>query len=355
MRTLMAYFFALLAVAVGVWYGFFAGAGAAAVETRRTTSTTPVILASVVLAPFSDALEALGTAVANESVELTANRSDLVKAIHFEDGQDVEAGVLLVEMETAEEEAMLAEAQALMAEHVAAHKRAVDLFEQNIAAESQVEGALAKLEAARSRVRTLEVTIRDHAVRAPFSGRLGLRQVSVGSLLQRSTVIATLDDLSVIKVDFTIPETWLSTVRIEMPINSRTDAWPDMVFPGVISAIDTRLNRRTRSLMVRAKVPNPSRLLRPGLLIKVIVERGETASLQVPEESLMQKGDRHYVFVVGEDNIANETDVTIGRRRVGRVEVLGGLTANQRVVVRGLARIRDGSPVNIVAVRGAGE
>ncbi|MEO6597158.1 MAG: efflux RND transporter periplasmic adaptor subunit, partial [Planctomycetota bacterium] len=207
MRALMAYLLAALAVAAGIWFGFFSHTGAKAQEESRASALTPVMLATVVQAPFSDSLEALGTAVANESVQLTAHRSDLVRAIHFEDGQEVEVGALLLELETAEEEAMLAEAQAMLAERKAAHLRAVELSEQAIAPASQVETALAQLEGARSRVKTLEVTIADHAVRAPFAGRLGLRQVSKGALLQQSTVIATMDDLSLVKVDFTIPET----------------------------------------------------------------------------------------------------------------------------------------------------
>ncbi|MCA8973918.1 MAG: hypothetical protein KDC98_04315 [Planctomycetes bacterium] len=101
-------------------------------------------------------------------------------------------------------------------------------------------------------------------------------------------------------------------------------------------------------------MPNPRRLLRPGMLMKVVVDRGESASLQVPEDALMQKGDRHYVYVVGDDAIARETDVEIGRRRDGRVEVLGGLQATDKVVVQGLARMRDGAAVKVVSVRDAG-
>ena len=126
-------------------------------------------------------------------------------------------------------------------------------------------------------------------------------------------------------------------------------------FPGTVSAVDTRLDPRTRSATVRAEVPNGERLLRPGMLMKVVVDRGESPSLQVPEDAVVQKGDKHYVFVVGVDKVAHQADVEIGRRRVGRVEVLAGVTAEQRVVVQGIARVRDGVPVEIVAVRGAGD
>jgi membrane fusion protein (multidrug efflux system) len=213
MRSFVAYVLALLAVCAGVWFGFFSKNDVEGKESRRAAGATPVILAPVVDAPFADKLAALGTAVANESVTLTANRSDLVKAIHFDDGQQVEKDQVLLELQTAEEQSMLAEAKALLVEREAAHERAVELNGQGISPDSEVQTTAAQLNAARSRVQTLEATIRDHVVRAPFAGVLGLRRVSVGSLLQSSTVITTLDDLSVVEGDFTLPETWLAAVR----------------------------------------------------------------------------------------------------------------------------------------------
>ena len=155
-------------------------------------------------------------------------------------------------------------------------------------------------------------------------------------------------------MDFTIPESWLRAVRVRQPIVSTTDAWPGEVFPGEVSAIDTQLDARTRSATVRAIVPNPERRILPGMLMRVTVDRGEAAVLQVPEDALVQKGDRHEVIVVGEDGIAQQVDVEIGRRRVGRVEVLSGVAEGDRVVVEGLVRVRPGNPVEVVSVRGDG-
>jgi membrane fusion protein, multidrug efflux system len=351
MRSLIAYLLALVAVGAGIWFGFLSRSRTANGESGAPAAATPVILAPVVEAPFADRLSALGTAVANESVRLTTNRSDLVTALYFDDGQHVEANALLLELATDEERGMLDESKALLAEREAEYRRQVELSEQRIASESQVQTALAQLEAARSRVRTLEATIADHAVRAPFAGVLGLRQVSVGTLLQPTTLIATLDDLSVVKVDFTIPETWLSAVRVGQDVTMRSDAWRGRTFPGTISAIDTRLDAATRSARIRALVPNPETLLRPGMLLKVDVDRGEAPSLQVPEESIVQRGGDHFVYVVDKENRAREVAVTVGRRQVGRVEVLGGITAGQEVVVEGIVRVRDGIAVEVVERR----
>ncbi len=354
MRTFFSYLIAIVAVATGVWFGYFANGDESVGAASRRATAVPVITTVVQRAPFRDSLQALGTARSNESVRLTANRTEMVTAVHFEDGQEVEAGDLLIELEVAEEVAGLAEAQALLAERHAAHARAEELFQQNIAPQSEIDTAMALLDAARARVRMLEAAIKDHEVRAPFRGQLGLRNVSVGALLQGSTEIATLDDLSEVKVDFTIPETWLSAVLVGMPITARTDAWPGRTFAGVVSAIDTRLDRRTRSATVRARVPNPDRLLRPGMLIKVSVDRGEAAVLQVPEDALQQVEDRHYVYIVDEGSHALQVQVRVGRRRAGFVEVLDGEVEGKQVVVEGIVRVRDGEVVEVVGSRGGG-
>lgn len=355
MRTLIAYVLALVAIGVGVWFGFFSGAqqeddGSQA----RRDRLVPVIVAPVVEAPFAESLPALGTARANESVELTANRTEHVAAIHFEDGQQVEAGQLLVELDATEEQAMLAEASALLVERRTAHKRAKELNEKGISPESDVQTAFAQMQAAQARVDTLKAAVDEHQVRAPFAGVLGLRRISVGALLQTSTVITTLDDLSVVKVDFTVPEKWLSAVQIGQTVAARSDAFPKVAFTGRVAAIDTRLDERTRAAMVRARIDNPELRLRPGMLIKVDVERGEQPTLQLPEEAVVQKGDVHFVFVIGDDEVARQTNVTVGRRRVGYLEILDGVTAGQRVVVEGLVRVRNGSKVDVVDVRDGG-
>jgi len=355
MRSLIAYFLAAIAIAAGVGFGYFGWleSGPKGARASVRSGATPVVVAPVVRGPIADSLEALGTALARESVQLTANRSDHVVALHFDDGQEVTAGALLVELNTQQEQAMLAEALALLDERKAAHQRAVELYEQDIAPTSEIDATHAQLGAARSRVETLRASIADHQVRAPFTGQLGLRRVSVGSYLQPSSVIATLDDLSVIKVDFTIPETWLGAVRVGMPITARTDAWPESLFNGEGSAIDTRLDPTTRSATIRALVDNDGRRLRPGMLMKVHVDRGEQAVLLVPEESLVQVGDEHHVLVVDLASTAHKVVVTVGRRRVGRVEVLSGIEQGARVVVGGLLRVRPGAAVEVVAVREA--
>ena len=220
--------------------------------------------------------------------------------------------------------------------------------DKGISAQSDLDLADAEVKALESRVESLKASIADHEVRAPFKGRLGLRMVSKGAFVQPGTVLTTLDDLSVVKVDFTIPGVRLSEVAVGQSVRATADAVPDKVFPGLVTAVETRLDERTRSARVRATIPNDGELLRPGMLVRVEVQRGEEPVLQVPEEAVEPVGDQQFVWLVDDENIVHRIEIQGGRRKVGAVEIRSGLVRGQRVVVEGLARVVDGNPVLVV-------
>lgn len=351
MRSLLVYLLALAAIAAGVTLGFpyLFAAAAEDVDTEQAESVAPpVVVAPVVRQPFVDRLEALGTVFANESVEITVNRADHVAALHFDDGQKVKKGQLLAEMNVLEEAARLTEAVAVRDEFLLNEKRQKDLFDRELASARAYEAAQAKLAAAEARVKSLQAAIDDRRIEAPFAGILGLRRVSVGAFLQPSTIITTLDDLSVVKLDFTIPEPWLAHVREGMEILARGDAWPGQEFKGHVTTIATRLDARTRSVIVRAKLPNPETRLRPGMLLKITINRGEAPVLQIPEEALIPIGDDNFVLRVDAEKIAERVAVKVGRRRVGRVEIVEGLKLGDSIVIEGIVRVRPGHAVIVV-------
>lgn len=344
------YLCALLAVLAGVRFGFpdwFAGE-AEAVEAAASTAPPPVVVAVARRRPLVDDLEALGTVRANESVALRPHRADRVEAIHFSDGMDVDAGQVLVELHVTEEQAELDEALALRDERQAAFDRAQELFEQEVESEGRATAARAQLDAAQARVARLRSAIDDHTVVAPFAGTLGLRQVSVGAYVEPSTVITTLDDLSVVKVDFTVPETWLEHVATGMAVRARSAAWEGIEFDGEIKAIDTRVDETARAARVRALLTNGERRLKPGMLLSLTLEQSGAEVLQVPEEAIKSERARHYVRRV-QDGVAHKVEVVLGRRTEGFVEVVEGLADGDEVVVQGLERVRDGHPVRAVA------
>jgi membrane fusion protein (multidrug efflux system) len=317
-------------------------------ETETQAAPPPVVVATVVRAMISDKIEALGTVRANESVELTPNRADHIVAVHFTGGESVEAGQLLLELNCDEEQARLAEFAASRDELQLRFNRIQDLFEQRLSSKEELENIKAELAAANARVARMNAAIADSRIKAPFAGTLGLRNVSVGAYVGTSTIVTTLDDLSTVKLDFTIPEAWLPAVRPGLPIAAVTDVWPGRSFNGTVVSIDTRLDPTTRSATIRAEVPNRDGKLRPGMLLRVEVDKGEDPVLQVPEEAIIPIGQDHFVLRVGDDSIASRVKITIGRRRVGVVEVRSGLAVGDRVITQGSVRVRPGDPVRIV-------
>jgi len=184
-------------------------------------------------------------------------------------------------------------------------------------------------------------------VRAPFAGRVGLRRVSPGSLVNPGTVITTLDDTATIKLDFTVPESYLSTLAPGLPITALSIAYPGRTFEGKVSSVDTRVDPSTRSVTVRALVPNPERLLKPGMFMNVRLERGAADALMVPEQALVPEQGDVFVFVLEGDSVAKRL-IRAGQRRVGDVQVLQGLSAGDLVVTEGTQKLRDGVRVTVV-------
>ncbi|MBV6413933.1 MAG: efflux RND transporter periplasmic adaptor subunit [Xanthomonadales bacterium] len=308
----------------------------------------PVTLHVVTSSQWVDRIQALGTARANESVTLTAKTAETVARIHFSDGAQVRAGDVLVELTDRAELAQLKEAQAAYLEAEKQYERLRGLVEQGTVTRSQVDQQLATRDAARARMEAIRVRLSDRVISAPFAGVLGFRSVSPGTLVQPGTVITTLDDISAIKLDFSVPETFLAALAPGQMIAARSVAWPERAFTGVVSSLDSRVDPLTRAIMVRAQLPNPEHLLKPGMLLSVEVIDRPRASLSVPEVAVSALRERTFVYRVGTDGIAREVDVRIGARRSGEVEILEGLTAGDRVVTDGLVRMRDGVPVRAV-------
>jgi len=354
LRTLLVYSLALVSVAVAAAFVFPELLGTAPQTQNKAEAAKsvppPVVVATVVRAVISDKIEALGTVRANESVDLTPNHADHVVAIHFVDGQKVSANDLLLELNSAEERARLAEFQAARDELQLRFNRVQDLFEQRLSSKEEFENIKAELAAANARVTRMKAAVDDVQIRAPFAGTLGLRNVSLGAYVDTSTIVATLDDLSIVKLDFTIPEAWLPAVRPGQPIRAVTEVWPGESFSGVVKSINTRLDPHTRSATVRAELPNRDDKLRPGMLLRVEVDKGEAPVLQIPEEAVIPIGKQQFVFRVGEDSVANRVPIEIGRRRVGVLEVRSGLEAGDRVVTQGILRVQPGNPVDVVKV-----
>ena len=218
---------------------------------------TPVVVSSPFEHEFADRLEALGTARANESVVLTARVTETVRRLFFEDGQWVDAGAILAELESGEERAQLAEAQANLADARMRFERVADLAERGTESQSRYDEVRTALEAAEARVAEVEARLSDRRIRAPFAGKLGLREVSPGTLLQPGDRITTLDDIDRIKLEFSVPETFFAMLEPGLAVETQSASYPDRVFLGRIAAVDSRIDPETRSVRVRAEIDNP--------------------------------------------------------------------------------------------------
>lgn len=305
----------------------------------------PVNTQVVQLSAWSDTLEALGTAKARESVTLTAKVSEIVQDVHFESGQDARAGQVLVTLRGDAAKASLEQAEATYAEADRLYRRQKELAEQQLVARSTLDTQLALRDAAAARVQQMKADIGDRTVRAPFAGVLGIRQVSPGSLITASTVIATLDDVSRMYVDFQVPEAALATVDNGDAVNATTAAWPGRTFEGVVETVDARVDPATRAVTVRAVFANPDRALRPGMLLNVNLFRPERRALVIPEIAVVQVGRDTFVYRVKADSSVEQVTVSTGVRREGRVEITEGLKAGDRIVVDGTGKLRPGAKI----------
>ncbi|HEU0152539.1 MAG TPA: efflux RND transporter periplasmic adaptor subunit [Arenimonas sp.] len=308
-----------------------------------------VTTATVASQPWSDTIEALGTARANESLMVTAKVTETVVKVNFEDGDLVEAGDVLVDLSGRVEVAGLAEAAAAYREAEKQYQRQQQLAAQKLIPAGQLDTQRAAMESSRARLDATRARLSDRVITAPFAGVLGFRQVSPGTLVTPGTVIASLDDVSLIKLDFAVPEAFLSAVASGQAITASSAAWPGREFTGVVTTVDSRVDPVTRAVTVRAELPNPERALRPGMLLTVRLFQPERQALVIPEISVIQVAQRAHVFRLKDDGSVEQVYVDLGQRRRGEVEVLDGLSAGDRIVVDGVVKLRDGARVTEAA------
>lgn len=307
-----------------------------------------VVVAQATIKPFPLSAEALGNARANESVEIRPEITAAIVGISFEEGQYVERRTVLVRLQDSEPLADVAAARAALVDSESQYRRASELFKTRVVSESQLEQLEAQRDADLAAVKAAEARLEQTVIRAPFAGRLGLRRVSLGTIVSPSTVITTLDDTSRIKLDFDVPEVFLSRLQPGLTVAAHSAAWPDSRFEGRVTTIDTRVDPVSRTVTVRALLPNEEGHLLPGMFLTVTLLKEDVRSLLIPEEAIVPERSRQFVFVVGEDNVVERREIRTGRRRPGEVEVLEGLTAGERVITEGTQKARAGEPVRIV-------
>ena len=337
----------------------------------------PTLVSMAVVQPrvFEETIEVLGVAKGRQSVTLTAAATQLVERVRFTDGQRVPRGAVLVELRATEQDAGIAQAEARQVEARRAYDRYKTLGEQGWAAKAQVDQFEATWRAAQADVSAAKARQNDRMIRAPFAGVVGLSDVAPGALVNPGAPIVTLDDVSVIRVDFQVPERYLGQLREGQTLLATADAYPGETISGRIAKLDTRVDERTRAITARAEFPNTSGKLRPGMLIRVGVSRGQRTTPSAPESAVSVQGDGAFVYVLhtrkaGEGQPAGKAQggqgqgqgqggamveqrpITTGLRQRGFVEITDGVKPGEHIVADGLNKIQPGQPVRIAGQGG---
>ena len=311
-----------------------------------------VRVAAVRLATISDRVEALGTTAAWQSIELRPVVSEIVRSLHFTDGQAVRRGDVLVELEQAEERARLAEAQAYLAEQERELRRITDLVARGLMARTELDARTTARDVARAQHAGAEAALADRTLRAPFDGTLGLRRVSPGALVGPETLITTLDDLGTLELDFTVPATRIGLLQVGTALVAVSPALGEREFAAEVVAVEPRLNPVERSLTARTRIDNTDGALKPGLLMQVRIEGRPHSALVVPEEAIIHFQRSHFVLLLSrdEDNLLVRREVVVGARTAGSVEIVSGLAEGDLVVVEGLNTAQPGQHAELLGI-----
>ena len=304
----------------------------------------PVETVAVQTARFVDSVRAVGTARARSAVELMPEASGRITRIAFRPGAQVERGDVLLELDDRAEQADLAAAEATLAEADAAFARQEQLNASGSSSDAAFQTARAAQLRAQAERDRAQVLLEDRLLRAPFSGVIGLTDLVEGQMLDSGTPIATLDDLEVIEIDFGVPETLLPRLAVGQGVQLRSSAWPDRVFDATISLVDTRVDAATRSIALRAQMPNPDRALTGGMFLQVELVLDQRERPAVPESALSVEGDVQRVLIV-QGNEAAWADIQVGQQSDGLVEVLAGLDLGTQIIVSNLHRVDAGTAV----------
>lgn len=291
---------------------------------------------------------AVGTLRAEESVIVRSEIAGRIQALHFSEGQTVEAGKSLITLDPAEYKATLAQSNSTLSLNNISFERTKDLVAKNLASRQAFDEARAKLDESRAHQALDQVRLDKTEIRAPFRGMLGLRNISLGAYIKPGDDLVSLVDLSSVKLDFRIPEIYLSQVKIGQTVNVRVDAYPHQDFSGKVFALDPSIDEETRTVLLRARIPNPKGELFAGMFTRValILEQHKNA-LVVPEQAIVPTGNESMVFKVV-DGKAVPAKVQIGVRRTGDVEILSGLKPEDKIITTGQMKLRPNADVKIL-------
>ena len=336
---------------VGLYWKYSASSAAnqkSAAAPAKGQGAVPVKVGKARTGTITDEVNAVGTLLANESVMIRPERDGRITKIHFEEGQLVRQGQPLVTLDTAEIEAQLAAVSSELTLNRSRLKRAEELHEKKFISAQALDDAREAGNQSAARHAEIKARLDKSVVSAPFEGVAGLRQVSPGAYVKAGQDIARLEGIGTLKLDFRMPELYLGRIRQRQDVTVRADAFPDETFRGEIYAIEPAVDEQTRTVLLRARIPNPGARLKPGMFARValVLDTRDNAII-VPEQALVPQGKDRFVYRLA-DGKAALTKIELGLRRPGEVEIRSGLSAGDTIIVDGQLRLRDGAPVTVL-------
>ena len=361
-QTLTVIFVAVLSWLIWDKWDMITGSGASKNNSTKSESPpTAVDAKSVRVDNIIVNMEIIGNLRASDAIDVTSEVNGIVTEIKFTEGQAIKKGNILFLLDASIEKAEISIQKAdvnrwtaLLERRQRLARSAEKLSETKNIARTRLDQlltdeteALAQLQIAKATLQIAERRFYKKIVRAPFDGIVGLKLKSIGEYLEPGEVITSLDSIDPIELDFEVPESAISALKIGAEINAFTRAWGDEVFSGIVKSINTRVNLESRSITVRAKINNTNLKLKPGMfmIVKLPVVTHKNAII-IPEEAVLTDGTLRTVYVI-KDGITNSKAVKLGQRLPGEVEVLEGISSDAIVITGGIQKVRDGSKVTI--------
>lgn len=303
-------------------------------------------------AQWQPRISTVGTLTAREGIDVSNEVEGVIKEIHIESGQRVELGDLLVTLDDAVEQADLVRFKAEEGLAKTLFKRNETMWKKKTISEIDYDNAQSNLRVAEANVRQTEALIAKKAIRAPFSGVLGIRHASTGQYLPPGTMLISLQDHSILYSDFAVPEKYLPEISPGLEVRSRVSAYGDRNFVGKVQALDAKVDEATRNISVRAELVNEEGLLRPGMYVDIDLLLDQSADrIVVPATAIVFSSFGDALFVVEEDaeggTIARRVQVTVGEQRGDLVAIQSGLSGGEQVVQAGASKLMNNSPVVI--------
>lgn len=309
----------------------------------------PVEVALARKGTSTDDLWSVGSLRSDESVQVSSEVTGRIAEISFREGEQVKTGAVLIKLDDALANAEVADTRARADLAQSNFERAQSLSKSGSGTEKAFDEATSALATAKAALQLSETRLLKLSITAPFDGRVGLRDISVGAYATPGAAIVNLEKIDVLKLDFRLPETVLTQVSNGQAVELTVDAFPGRIFTGEVYAIDPQVDVNGRSIRIRARIANADLALRPGLFARVIIKGlREREVVRVPESAVVPAGNDKIVYsIVG--GKAKENKVTLGRRRAGEVEILSGVEDGTQVIISGQTRLRDGAPVDVTS------